>query len=87
MRKGDTGYQIISVFSNLGASAASYTLNLASSATGFTANQDLVEVMSCTSYTTDSSSNLAVKMANGLPRVFYPKAQLTGSGICTSITG
>ena len=82
MRKGDTNYQIISVFTNLGASGASYTLTLPSSDTGFTDSQAVTEVMSCTAYTTDSSGNLAVSMASGLPRVFYPTAQLTGSGIC-----
>lgn len=87
MRKGDTGYQIISVFNNQGAGGGSYTLTLSSSATGFTASQALIEVMSCTVYTTDLSGNLAVAMASGLPRVFYPKAQLTGSGICSSLTG
>jgi alpha-amylase len=87
MRKGDTGYQIIGVFSNLGASGSSYTLTLTSSETGFTASQSLVEVLSCTAYTTDSSGNLAVAMAGGLPRIFYPTAQLTGSGVCSTITG
>ncbi|KAH8791321.1 glycoside hydrolase family 13 protein [Hyaloscypha sp. PMI_1271] len=87
MRKGNTGYQIIGVFSNLGASGSSYTLTLTSSETGFTASQSLVEVLSCTAYTTDSSGNLAVAMAGGLPRIFYPTAQLTGSGVCSSITG
>ena len=82
MRKGDTNYQIIGVFTNLGASGASYTLTLPSSDTGFTASQSLYEIGSCTSYTTDSSGNLAVSMASGLPRIFYPTAQLQGSGIC-----
>lgn len=82
MRKGFTGAQIISVFTNLGASGPTYTLTITSSETGFTANQALIEVMSCTAYTTDSSGNLAVAMASGLPRIFYPKAHLTGSGIC-----
>ncbi|KUJ09148.1 alpha-amylase [Mollisia scopiformis] len=86
MRKGATNYQIISVFSNLGAGGSSYTLTLSSAETGFTANQALVEVMSCTAYTTDSSGNLAVAMAGGLPRVFYPEAGLAGSGICSSST-
>ena len=85
MRKGDTNYQLIGVFTNLGASGASYTLTLPSSDTGFTASQSLVEVMGCTSYTTDSSGNLAVAMASGLPRIFYPTAQLEGSGICPGL--
>jgi alpha-amylase len=87
MRKGDTDYQIIGVFSNLGASGSSYTLTLTSAETGFTASQALIEVLSCTAYTTDSSGNLAVAMSGGLPQVFYPTAQLTGSGVCSSITG
>ncbi|KAL3421340.1 alpha-amylase [Phlyctema vagabunda] len=86
MRKGYTGAQIISVFSNRGASGASYTLSLTSSQTGFTANQALVEILGCTSYTTDSSGNLAVAMAGGAPRIFYPAAQLTGSAVCSTLT-
>lgn len=82
MRKGDTNYQVIGVFSNLGANGASYTLTLPSSDTGFTASQSVYEIGSCTLYTTDSSGNLAVSMASGLPRIFYPTAQLQGSGIC-----
>ena len=85
MRKGDTNYQIIGVFTNLGASGASYTLTLPSSDTGFTASQSVVEIVGCTSYTTDSSGNLAVSMASGLPRIFYPTAQLEGSGICGNL--
>ncbi len=87
MRKGNAGYQIIGVFSNLGSGGSTYTLTLTTSETGFTASQVVVEVMGCTSYTTDSSGNLAVAMSAGLPRVFYPMAQLTGSGICSSIIG
>jgi len=87
MRKGDTNYQIVSVFNNQGAGGGSYTLTLTSAETGFTASQALVEVMSCTSYTTDSSGNLNVIMSGGLPRVFYPFAQLNGSAICPITTG
>ncbi len=87
MRKGNAGAQIVGVFSNLGASGASYTLTLTSNETGFTDSQALVEVTGCTSYTTDSSGNLAVAMAGGLPRIFYPEAHLVGSGICSAITG
>jgi alpha-amylase len=82
MRKGDTGSQIVSVFTNQGSSGGSYTLTLSSSATGFTASQSLVEILSCTTYTTDGSGNLNVAMASGLPRVFYPATQLAGSGAC-----
>lgn len=112
MRKGDTGFQIVGVFNNLGANGASkfphyswdiafylyslwmftnsflaYTFDLPSTDTGFTAGEVVIEVLACTSVTVDSSGNLAVAMSGGLPRVFYPLAQLTGSGICSSLTG
>jgi alpha-amylase len=87
MRKGTTGSQIVGVFSNLGAGGSSYTLTLSSSETGFTANQAIVETLGCTAYTTDSSGNLGVQMAQGLPLVFQPTAVLVGSGICPGITG
>ncbi|KAH7413339.1 alpha-amylase [Cadophora sp. MPI-SDFR-AT-0126] len=87
MRKGFTGYQIIGVFSNLGAGGGAYTLALGSSATGFTAGMQVVEIVGCTVYTVDGSGNLQVGMQGGLPRVFYPLAQLSGSGVCSAVTG
>lgn len=87
MRKGSSGSQVVGLFSNLGAGGSSYTLALSSTVTGFTASEQVVEALSCTSYTTDSSGGLAVEMAAGLPRVFYPKNQLADSGICKSMTG
>jgi alpha-amylase len=86
-RKGDAGYQIIGVFSNLGANGNSYTLTLSSADTGFMDNEQVIEVLSCTAYTTDSNGNLNVIMASGLPRIFYPRINLGGSGVCASLTG
>ncbi|TVY17051.1 Alpha-amylase A type-3 [Lachnellula arida] len=86
MRKGDTGFQLISVFTNTGASG-NPSITLSSTETGFNSSQALIEVMSCTNATTDSSGNLAVTLTGGLPGVFFPKSLLTGSGICSSITG
>ena len=82
MRKGFDGNQIVGVFSNKGAGGNSYTLNLAGSATGFTAGEQAVEVLACSTVTVDGSGNLAVGMAGGLPRVFYPMSKVQGSGIC-----
>ncbi|PNP43547.1 hypothetical protein TGAMA5MH_04519 [Trichoderma gamsii] len=84
-RKGSTGSQIVGVFSNKGANGNSYTLTLPSSDTSFTSNEQVVEVLSCTAYTTDSSGNLAVAMSGGLPRVFYSRSSLNGSGICPNL--
>jgi alpha-amylase len=84
LRKGYTGYQIISVHSNLGASGSSYTLTLTSAETGFTAGESVTEVLSCTTYTTDSSGSLAAAMSGGLPLIFYSTSGLSGSGLCNS---
>lgn len=80
LRKGFDNAQIIGVLSNLGAGGASYTLSLAN--TGWGAGTQVVEVLSCATVTVDANANLPVAMAGGLPRVFYPLAQLTGSGVC-----
>ena len=80
MRKGFDGNQIVGVFSNLGAGGASYTLTLGN--TGYVAREALVEILTCTTVTTDGSGNIAVPMSGGLPRIYYPQAQVVGSGIC-----
>ncbi|MCJ1242323.1 hypothetical protein MMC14_010331 [Varicellaria rhodocarpa] len=80
MRKGYAGNQVIGVFTNQGANGASHTLTLRS--TGFTAGEQVIEILSCTIVTVDSNSNLGVAMGKGLPKVFYPLSSATGSGIC-----
>ncbi|KAF4633064.1 hypothetical protein G7Y89_g5062 [Cudoniella acicularis] len=57
MRKGS----IVSVFSNLGAAGSSYTLTLTAAETGFTANEELVEVLGCTVVAVDASGGLGVR--------------------------
>ncbi|KAL2261849.1 hypothetical protein VTK26DRAFT_3169 [Humicola hyalothermophila] len=86
MRKGTPGYQVVAAFTNIGASSSA-TVTLSSSATGFGANEELVDVMGCAAYTTDGSGSITVSLDNGLPRVLYPTARLTGSGICPDLTG
>ena len=86
-RKGNPGSQLIGVFTNVGSSSSPISITLASSATGFTANQPLVDVMSCSSFTTDSSGNVAATLTGGAPRVLYPLARLSGSNICPSLGG
>lgn len=80
-RKGTDGTQMIGVFNNYGASGGSYTLTL--SGTGYSAGQSVTEIFTCTQVTVDGNGNLAVPMAGGLPRVFYPTSVLPGSGLCT----
>ncbi|KAL2007729.1 hypothetical protein VTN00DRAFT_7711 [Thermoascus crustaceus] len=76
IRKGS----VTTVLSNLGSSGSSYTLSLGG--TGYSSGQELMEIYSCTTVTADSSGNIAVPMGSGLPKAFYPTANLGGSGIC-----
>ncbi len=86
IRKGSSGSQVVGVFTNAG-SSSSVTVSLPSSATGFDANQSLVDVTSCTLYTTDSGGGLTLALNGGLPRVLYAKSRLSNSGICSDLTG
>ncbi|KAI3318385.1 glycoside hydrolase family 13 protein [Xylariaceae sp. AK1471] len=81
LRKGTAGSQVVSVHTNIGASGSAYQVGLASSFTGFTANQALTEVLSCTTATTDGSGTLSFSQGP-VTKVFYPTAKLSGSGIC-----
>ncbi len=67
MRKGFDGNQIIGIFSNLGANGASYTMILGD--TGYTSGEEVVEILGCTTVTTDTNGNIAVAMGGGTPRV------------------
>jgi alpha-amylase len=80
MRKGNDGSQLTTVLSNQGASGGSYTVSV--TGTGYSAGQQLTELLSCTTVTVDGSGNVPVAMASGLPRVFYPTSLLSGSHPC-----
>jgi alpha-amylase len=86
LRKGFDGFQVVSVYANVG-SSGSFSVNLASSATGFKAGDQLVEVVSCSLATAESGGQVSVASGNGQPKVYYPLARLGGSGICPGITG
>ncbi|KAI9713300.1 MAG: hypothetical protein M1812_006659 [Candelaria pacifica] len=81
MRKGFDGYQVITVLTNAGTSDAEYTFALGG--TGFQPGTVLVEVTKCLTVSISGDGSLDVAMAQGLPKVFYPAAQLSGSGICS----
>ncbi|GFN12725.1 alpha-amylase [Aspergillus tubingensis] len=82
-RKGFAGNQVVSVVSNLGAKPASKAttkITLGSDETGFQSKQNVTEILSCKTYVTDSSGNLAVDLSSdGGPRVYYPTDSLKDS--------
>ncbi|KAB8244571.1 alpha-amylase A type-1/2 [Aspergillus flavus] len=82
MRKGTDGSQIITVLSNQGSSGGSYTLSL--TGTGYTAGEQLHEIINCSTVTVGSDGKVLLPMEKGLPRVLYPSAKLNGSKVCSS---
>ncbi|RDH36480.1 alpha-amylase [Aspergillus welwitschiae] len=80
MRKGTSGSQVITVLSNKGSSGSSYTLTLSGS--GYTSGTKLIEAYTCTSVTVDSSGDIPVPMASGLPRVLLPASVVDSSSLC-----
>ncbi|KAI0506854.1 alpha-amylase [Xylaria bambusicola] len=86
LRKGLKGSQVVSSFTNVGANGGTHGVTLNSDYTGFTANQALTEVMSCTSVTTDGSGTLSFSQGPET-KVFFPTAKLAGSGVCGGNSG
>jgi len=84
MRKGHTGYQVISIYSNIG-SRSTVTLTLPSSQTSFEPGQKLVDVLNCTFFTASSNGSITLILSQGLPRVLYPMTRLSGSSMCPGL--
>lgn len=82
MRKGPAGNQIISAYTNRGASGASATITIAAANSGFTANQAVTEVLACVDGAADGQGNYGATFTGGKALVLYPTAALAGSGIC-----
>ncbi|KAK4928504.1 hypothetical protein LTR49_004911 [Elasticomyces elasticus] len=79
MRKG----KMVTVLSNKGADGAAYTQSIPA---GYASGSGLTELLSCNTVTAGSDGSISVPMANGQPRIYYPTAALSGSGLCGSST-
>ncbi|EON63338.1 hypothetical protein W97_02565 [Coniosporium apollinis CBS 100218] len=79
MRKGFDGGQIVTVLSNKGTAGNTYTLQLGNH--GFANGAQVVDVLACRTVTV-ANGNIPVLMERGLPRAFYLRSGLLGSGIC-----
>ena len=86
LRKGFDGSQVISVINNIGSSGGAYSVSLSSTSTGFTPNLEIVDVVACSLHTTSSAGALSFTMSS-LPRIFYRRVALAGTGICPALTG
>jgi alpha-amylase len=85
-RKGGNEYQIVAVYDNRGQNGASSSLTVTSTMSGFSGNEEVMEILTCEVYTTDSSGSLVVQLGGGQPKVFFPKSALPGNGLCQQYT-
>ncbi|CEL58004.1 GH13 alpha-amylase precursor [Rhizoctonia solani AG-1 IB] len=74
--------KLLTALTNVGSKGAAEKFEL--SGTGYSANEQLVDVLSCTNITADASGNVNVAFAGGNPQVIIPVSQLSGSGLCGS---
>jgi hypothetical protein len=65
--------KLLTVLSNKGSSGDSYTQAIR---TYYQSGSSVTELLSCTKYTSDENSNINVPMSGGMPRVFYPTADI-----------
>lgn len=65
--------KLLTVFSNKGSSGANYTQEIRS---WYPSGSSVTELFSCTDFTSDELSHIPVPMSGGMPRVFYPTADL-----------
>jgi hypothetical protein len=79
-RKGPDGVQIVAVFSNQGEQGGEYELSVGPNA--FETGTEVIEVFDCTKSNANEAGNVTALMGAGLPKVFFPTAQMEGSGLC-----
>jgi alpha-amylase len=73
---------IISIVTNRGSKAS--TAGMAITNTGFNTPTELIDVVSCATYTTDNKGAFTASVKNGLPAVFNPTSQK--GNLCGTVT-
>jgi alpha-amylase len=79
-RKGPDGVQIVAVFSNQGEQGGEYELSVGPNA--FETGTEVIEIFDCTKSNANEAGNVTALMGAGLPKAFFPTAQMEGSGLC-----
>ncbi|CUA73956.1 GH13 alpha-amylase precursor [Rhizoctonia solani] len=74
--------KLLTALTNVGSQGAAENFEL--TGTGYSANEQLVDVLSCANITADASGNVVVPLKGGNPQVIIPVSQLSGSGLCGS---
>lgn len=76
--KGPAGYQIVSCVNNYSSTGASYKLSVG----GFSAGDEVVEVLGCTTSTADDTGNVTMYMDKGAPKAYILSSVLNNTGLC-----
>lgn len=82
LRKGPSGSQIVFCVNNQSSKGPNYQISLG----GFSANDVVVEVLTCTTVTATGGGNITAYMGAGEPKVFFPAKALNGTGLCPTTT-
>ena len=76
--KGPSGSQIVFCINNQSSKGGSYEINVG----GFAANDEVVEVLGCTTTPANVDGTFTAYMFDGAPRVYTKASALEGTGIC-----
>lgn len=82
MARGSDGAQVITVLTNSGADFPDWNLDLSVGSLGYGSGTSLTEVLSCKTYTVDTSGSLTLPITQGLPMVLYSTDGLSNSSLC-----
>lgn len=75
--------KVITVFNNQGADASDFKVELCDTkAHGYSANDELFDIIACKSNTVQSNGCIEVWVSDGEPVVLFKKSELTGSTLC-----
>lgn len=83
VRKGESGAQIVAVYSNLGEPQGGGSSKVTVPASsGFVANSAVMEMVGCKRSVVGAGGVLETEIEGGMPAVFFAEAWLKGSGVC-----
>ncbi|KAI9731138.1 MAG: hypothetical protein M1834_005331 [Cirrosporium novae-zelandiae] len=80
LRKGFDGQALLTVLTNQGEDGDKHKIMI--DGTGYSSNQVIIEVLTCTNFTTENNGSLEVTVQDGAPMVFYPAEELDGYSSC-----
>jgi alpha-amylase len=84
MRKGYAGTQVVTVLTNAGSEDPGRNFTLSNAMTGFNPGDLIIDLVSCFEGYIDTNGNILIMRQEGLPSIFYAKANIQGTTICVN---